>query len=109
MLNKGRDTAVTKASFGYILGLGTTRSQSESLESNPIKICIFKIIKNCCYTTTMDSMEAALADLSFQDKPNIPATADKHKVKRSTLSRRWNKVTRSREDGYDLMRFLSSI
>ena len=62
--------------------------------SNPTKTRIFKIIKNCCYTTTMDFMEAALANLS--------ATADKHKVKRSALSRRWNKVTRSREDGYDL-------
>jgi len=57
----------------------------------------------------MDSIEAALANLSLQDKPNISATADKHKVKRSTLSRRWNKVTRSREDGYNLMRFLSTI
>ena len=57
----------------------------------------------------MDSIEAALADLSLQDKPKISATADKHKVDRSTLSRRWNKVTRSREDGYNLMRFLSTI
>jgi hypothetical protein len=64
--------------------------------SNPTKIRIFKIIKNCCYTTTMDSMEAALADLSLQDKPNISATADKHKIKRPTLSKRWNKVTRPR-------------
>ena len=57
----------------------------------------------------MDSIEAALADLRLQDKPNVSATADKHKVERSTLSRRWNKVTRSREDGYDSMRFLSTI
>jgi transposase-like protein len=57
----------------------------------------------------MDSIEAALADLGLQDKLNISAIADKHKVKRSILFRRWNKVTRSREDGYDLMRFLSTI
>jgi len=57
----------------------------------------------------MAAIEAALADLRLQNKPNITATADKHQVERFTLSRRWNKVTRSREDSYDLMRFLNTI
>ena len=54
-------------------------------------------------------MEAALADLRLQDVPNITATVKRHKVERSTLSRRWNKVTRSREEGYDIQRFLNTI
>ena len=36
----------------------------------------------------MDSIEAALKNLYLQDKPNISVIADKHKVERSTLSRR---------------------
>ena len=54
-------------------------------------------------------MEAALADLRVQDVPNITTTAKRHKVERSTLSRHWNKVTRSREKGYDAQRFLNTI
>ena len=54
-------------------------------------------------------MEAALADLRLQDVPNITATAKMHKINRSTLSRRWNKVTRSREESYDSMQFLNTI
>jgi hypothetical protein len=54
-------------------------------------------------------MEAALADLRLQDVLNITATAKMHKINRSTLSRRWNKVTRSKEESYDLMRFLNTI
>jgi len=80
--------------------------------ASPPKIPIFKIIKiikNCFYTTTTPDMEAALADLRLQDVPNITATAKRHKVERSTLSRRWNKVTRSREEGYDAQRFLNTI
>jgi len=80
--------------------------------ATPPKICIFKIFKifkNCCYTTTTAAMEAALADLRLQDVPNITATAKMHKINRSTLSRRWNKVTRSREESYDSMRFLNTI
>jgi len=41
--------------------------------------------------------------------PNITTTAKMHKINRSTLSRRWNKVTRSREESYNLMRFLNTI
>jgi len=32
-----------------------------------------------------------------------------YKINRFTLSRRWNKVTRSREESYDLMQFLNTI
>ena len=41
--------------------------------------------------------------------PNITAIAKRHKVERSTLSRRWNKVTCSREEGYDAQRLLNTI
>ena len=57
----------------------------------------------------MSNIEAALADLRLQDKPNIQATANKHGVNRSTLSRRFNQVTTSREDAYDQQRVLSTI
>ena len=54
-------------------------------------------------------MEAALADLRLQDMPNITATAKRHKVKRSTLFRYWNKVTCSKEKGYNVQQFLNTI
>ena len=78
----------------------------------PPKIPIFKIIKiikNCCYTTTIADMEAAFADLRLQDVPNITVIAKRHKVERSTLFRCWKKVTRSREEGYNAQRFLNII
>jgi hypothetical protein len=55
----------------------------------------------------MDSIEAAIADLRLQDRPNISATARKHKVDRSKLSRRWNGVTQ-KDDAYDNQRLLST-
>ena len=42
----------------------------------------------------MDPIEAALEDLKLQDIPNISATARVYNVQRSTLSRRFNGVTR---------------
>ena len=60
-------------------------------------------------TTNMSNIEAALADLRLQDKPNIQATANKYSVNRLTLSRRFNQVTTSREDIYDQQRVLSTI
>jgi hypothetical protein len=36
----------------------------------------------------MDQIEAALAELRMQDKPNISGVASKYKVNRTTLSRR---------------------
>lgn len=56
----------------------------------------------------MDRIEAALADLKLQDKPNFTATADKHRCDRSTLSRRFHRVTSSKADGYDSMRLLDA-
>ena len=44
----------------------------------------------------MESIELALEDLTLQDKPNISATAKKYEIERSTLSRRFNKVTTSK-------------
>ena len=38
-------------------------------------------------------MEAALKDLNLQDKKNISEVANLHGVDRSTLSRRFNRVT----------------
>ena len=40
---------------------------------------------------------------------NITAIAKRYKVERFTLSRRWNKVTRFREEGYNIQRFLNTI
>ena len=56
----------------------------------------------------MDKIEAALADLRLQEKPNITAIADKHDVNRSTLSRRFRGVTQSKEIAYDEQRLLSN-
>ena len=55
----------------------------------------------------MDSITAALEDLRLQDKPNIAATAKKYEVQRSTLSRRFNKVTQSKPDAVAQQRLLS--
>jgi DDE superfamily endonuclease/Tc5 transposase DNA-binding domain len=58
--------------------------------------------------TTMGSIEEALADLRLQKEPNILQTARKHKVHRTTLSRRWNNVTGSKQAGYDVQRLLTT-
>jgi len=57
----------------------------------------------------MANIEAALADLTLQDKLNIQATADKYRVNRLTLSRRFNKVTTSRENTYNQQQVLNNI
>jgi hypothetical protein len=49
----------------------------------------------------MGSIEEVLDDLRLQEKPNILQTAKKHNVHRTTLSRRWNNVTGSKQAGYD--------
>ena len=56
----------------------------------------------------MDSIEAALADLRLQDKPNFTATAKKYGCDRMTLSRRFHRVTTSKAEGYDSLRLLNS-
>ena len=56
----------------------------------------------------MDPIEAALDDLRSQKSPNISKTACDHAVSRSTLSKRWNGVHRSKRDGYERQQFLSS-
>ena len=49
----------------------------------------------------MDSIEAALAALDLQLKPNYTQTANEYGVDRTTLSRRHRNITGSRADGYD--------
>jgi transposase-like protein len=56
----------------------------------------------------MGSIEEALDDLRSQEKPNILQTAKKHNVHRTTLSRRWNNVTRSKRAGYNTQRLLTT-
>ena len=56
----------------------------------------------------MGSIEEALEDLRLQEKPNILQTAKKHNVDRTTLSRRWNNVTGSKQAGYDAQRLLTA-
>jgi Tc5 transposase DNA-binding domain len=56
----------------------------------------------------MGSIEEALADLRLQEEPNILQTAKKHKINRTTLSRRWNHVTGSKQSGYDAQRLLTT-
>jgi hypothetical protein len=55
----------------------------------------------------MADIDAALADLRLQEKPNITATAKKYHCNRSTLSRRFHGVTKSREDEGDSRRLLN--
>ena len=58
--------------------------------------------------TTMDPMQAALADLRSSDPPNISATATAYNVKRSTLSRRFNEKTVSVEESLENKRLLNN-
>ena len=46
----------------------------------------------------MDPIELALEDLKLIDPPDISAAARNHGCNRSTLSRRWNKKTGTKED-----------
>ena len=46
----------------------------------------------------MFSIDLALADLNAQLLPNIRATARKYQLVKSTLRRRWNSQTTSRQD-----------
>jgi hypothetical protein len=55
----------------------------------------------------MRPIDAAISDLASQDVPNIRATAEKHHVNRSTLSRRWRRKTGSWEDHIDSMWLLT--
>ena len=57
----------------------------------------------------MDSIDSALKDLSLQDKPNISATAKKHHVDRSVLSRRFRGVATSAQEKAQNQCLLSPI
>ena len=56
----------------------------------------------------MDPINAALAALELQDPPNYTWTAKEFNVNRTTLSRRYRRITRSREDTTE-MKFLLLI
>jgi len=49
----------------------------------------------------MDPIDAALAALSLQSKPNYTQTAKEYGVDRSTLSRRHRNITGSKADSYE--------
>ena len=55
----------------------------------------------------MDSIEAALESLKLQDTPDISATARLYNVQRSTLSRRFNGVSRPATVRYQEQQLLS--
>jgi hypothetical protein len=57
----------------------------------------------------MDQIEAALRELTLQDTPNITAVAKKHGCNRTTLSRRFRKVTVSKHAAYNKQKFLDDI
>src|SRR4051812_2355000 len=55
----------------------------------------------------MQPIDAAINDLASQEAPNIAATAKRHNVNRSTLSRRWRGKIGSWEDYVDSMSLLT--
>ena len=55
----------------------------------------------------MDPIEAALAALSLQSKPNYTQTAKEYGVERSTLSRRHRNITGPKAEGYYSQSFLT--
>jgi hypothetical protein len=56
----------------------------------------------------MDSLSKVLADLRLQDRPNIIATAKKHGLSRSKLSRHWNGVSQIKNLAYENHRLLTT-
>ena len=69
----------------------------------------FKIhlVSKTYYSTTMDSITAALQDLSLQTKPNISATARQYNIDRTTLSKRYNGVASTKQEQYENSRLLA--
>jgi AraC-like DNA-binding protein len=57
----------------------------------------------------MDQIEAVLKELTLQDSPNITALAKKYGCDRTTLSRRFRKVTVSRHTAYNKQNLLDDI
>jgi hypothetical protein len=55
----------------------------------------------------MDPIDAALAALELQDPPNYTWTAKEFDINRSTLSRRYWRITRAREDATEIKSLLS--
>ena len=57
----------------------------------------------------MSSIDQALAELVLYDQPNIAVVAKSHGVNRSTLSRRWRKVTQSSAIQHQNQQLLSPL
>jgi len=55
----------------------------------------------------MDSIEAALAALDLQLKPNYTQTVKEYSVDQSTLLRRHRNITGTKADGYNSQSFLT--
>jgi len=55
----------------------------------------------------MDPIDAALATLSLQSKPNYTQIAKEYGVERSTLSRHHHNIIGSKADGYNSQSFLT--
>ena len=55
----------------------------------------------------VDPIEAALAALSLQSKPNYTQTVKEFGVEQSTLSRRHRNITGSKDAGYESQSFLT--
>ena len=56
----------------------------------------------------MDPIDAALAALGLQSKPNYTQTAMEYRIDRSTLSRRHCNIAGSKADGYESQSFLTN-
>ena len=56
----------------------------------------------------MDRIDEAIADLRSQEAPNISQTVVKYGIQRSTLSRRWNGVSKKKDIAYDNQRLLTT-
>ncbi|OCK97278.1 uncharacterized protein K441DRAFT_711229 [Cenococcum geophilum 1.58] len=54
----------------------------------------------------MDPIDAALAALELQDPPNYTRTAKEFNIIRSTLSRRYQQITRARENATEIKSLL---
>jgi hypothetical protein len=65
-------------------------------------------LQNSITSQRWGRLRKRLLDLRLQEEPNILQTAKKHKINRTTLSRRWNHVTGSKQSGYDAQRLLTT-
>ncbi|KAF2802744.1 uncharacterized protein BDZ99DRAFT_466981 [Mytilinidion resinicola] len=55
----------------------------------------------------MDAMEAAFAELDLMEKKMYTEVAKKHGIDRTTLSRRYRGITKSKAEAYNSQKLLS--